>query len=103
MSEVIPYFLPTQLAIILGTSVNNIREWVECGILKSEKKDDRVRITPKQIALFLLHHPEEIGRIYCDDLIPVFNEARKQIVDILENLREDERYCLDTLLSKYPH
>lgn len=102
MSEVIPYFLPTQLAIILGADTNDIRKWAEQGILQSEKKNGRVRITPKNVALFLLRHPEEAGRVYCDDLIPVFNKARAEIVDILERLREDERLCQDILPNKFP-
>lgn len=103
MSEIMPFFLPTQLAIILGASGNDIREWVEKGILQSEKKDGRSRITPKNVALFLLHHPEEAGRVYCDDLIPFYNEARAHIVDILEQMREDERLCLDILPNKFQH
>lgn len=95
MPEVIPFFLPTQLAIILGADANDIRKWAKQGVLQSEKKDGRVRITPKSVALFLFHHPEEAGRVYCDDLIPIFNEAREQIVTILEQLREDERLCPD--------
>lgn len=103
MSEVMPYFLPTQLAIILGADANDIRQWIERGELQSEKKDGRIRITPKSVALFLLRYPEEVGRVYCDDLIPVFNEAREQIVNILEQLREDERLCLDILPNKSQH
>lgn len=91
MSEVMPFLLPTQLAVILGASANDIRRWTEDGTLKSEFKDGRTRITPQNVAYFLLAHPEEAGRVYCDDLIPVFNEVRASIVDILEQLREDER------------
>lgn len=103
MHTVIPFFLPTQLAIILGTDANDIREWAEKGVLQSEKKDGRIRITPKEVALFLFHRPEEAGRVYCDDLIPIFNEAREQIVTILEQLREDDKLCQATLSHKFPH
>lgn len=101
MLEVMPFFLPTQLAIVLGTDANDIRRWVEQKLLQSEKKDGRIRITPENVALFLFHHPEEAGRVYCDDLIPIFNEAREQIVTILEQLREDERLCPDGPLHSY--
>lgn len=103
MPEVMPFFLPTQLAIILGADANDLRKWVEQGVLQSEKKNGRIRITPKSVALFLLRHPEEAGRVYCDDLIPIFNEARKEIVDILEQLREDERLCQVIPSSRFPH
>lgn len=103
MPEIMPYFLPTQLAIILGADANDLRKWVEQEVLQSEKKNGRIRITPKSVALFLLHHPEEVGRVYCDDLIPVFNEAREQIVNILEQLREDERLCQVTPSNRSPH
>lgn len=91
MPEVMPFFLPTQLAIMLGTSADDIRQWIENGLLASEFKNGRIRISPNNVAKFLYKHPEEVGRIYCDDLIPVFNEARSAIVDILEQMREDEQ------------
>lgn len=103
MPEVMPFFLPTQLAIILGVNANDIRDWINQGILQSEKKDGRIRITPRNVALFLFRHPEEAGRVYCDDLIPFYNDARSHIVDILEQLREDERLCLDILPNKFQY
>lgn len=102
MPEVMPFFLPTQLAIILGADANDIREWAEQGLLQSEKRDGRMRITPENVALFLFHHPEEAGRVYCDDLIPIFNESRAQIVTILEQLREDDRLCQVIPSNKFP-
>lgn len=101
MLEVTPFFLPTQLAIILGASANDIRSWAESGILESEYRNKRLLITPENVARFLLDHPEEAGRVYCDDLIPFFNNARARIVDILEQLREDERQCQDIRSNKF--
>lgn len=86
-TALIRYF-PKQVAMILGKDITDVLRWIDSGALKSDMKYGRPWSSQQDIAEFLNEHPEEIGRVYCDDLIPFFNQARSNIVAKLENLNE---------------
>lgn len=81
-------YMPYQIAIILGKNRSDILEWMKEGTLRSVIQHGRLFSSAQNVANFLREHPEEIGRVYCDDLIPFFNRARENIVEKLEKLNE---------------
>lgn len=81
-------YLPSQIAMILGKSRLDILKWIEEGKLGSVMRNGRAFSSAQDIASFLHEYPEEVGRVYCDDLIPFFNKARENIVEKLEKLNE---------------
>lgn len=87
MDTKIDFLLPSQVAIILGKPITQVNEWLLNGVIKSTIRHGIYCPTCEDVAKFLQEHPEEVGRVYCDDLIRFFNEARAQVVDILEKLR----------------
>lgn len=86
MDAALTRYFPRQIAMILGKDVRDVLRWISSGALKSDTKYGRQWSSQQDIAEFLNEHPEEIGRVYCDDLIPFFNQARSNIVEKLENL-----------------
>lgn len=88
MDDSLTYFIPSDIAMLLGKSSRDVRNWQKEGLLRSTLLYGRNCSSEKDISEFLHDHPEEIGRVYCDDLIPFFNEARAQIVTLLEQLNE---------------
>lgn len=87
MVNKVNFLLPNEVAIILGKPIIQVNEWLLSGSMHSTVQYGRHCPTCEDVAKFLQEHPEEVGRVYCDDLIRFFNEARAQIVDILEKLR----------------
>lgn len=82
------YYMPSQISIILGKTRREVINWIEQGKIKTVIKNGRALASAYDISNFLHEYPEEIGRIYCNDLIPFFNQARENIVEKLENLNE---------------
>lgn len=90
-------YMPYQIALILGKNRSDILEWMKGGKLRSVMQHGRLFSSAQDVADFLRECPEEIGRVYCDDLIPFFNQARANIVEKLENLNE-----VNNLWQGYP-
>lgn len=85
--QVIRYF-PSQIAMILGKSMFDVLDWMKNGKLNFVNQNGKQESSAEDIAKFLNTYPEEIGRAYCNDLIPFFNQARTNIVQHLETLNE---------------
>lgn len=88
MGDEVIYYFPSQIAMLLGKSRFDVLDWMDSGKLNFINRHGKPESTAEDIAQFLHVHPEEIGRVYCDDLIPFFNQARSDIVTVLENLNE---------------
>lgn len=91
------FYMVSQISMILGKNRLDILKWIEDKQLASITQHGRVMSSAQDIADFLHRNPEEIGRVYCDDLIPFFNNARENIVEKLENLNE-----VSNLWQDYP-
>lgn len=81
-------YFPSHVAIILGIQQREIWSWIKSGELKTVFQNGKTYILHKDIIDYLNRYPENVGRVYCDDLIPFFNDARADIIVRLEVLRE---------------
>lgn len=97
MGDQVIRYMPSQISLILGKDRREVLKWIEEGKLGSVTQYGRAMSSAQDIARFLNEHPEEVGRVYCDDLIPFFNRARENIVEKLENLNE-----VSNLWQDYP-
>lgn len=95
------FYMPSEIALILGKDRRDVLRWIESGRLSSIQKYGRAVSNAHDIVKFLHEHPEEVGRVYCDDLIPFFNQARNSIVELLEKLNEVSNLWQDYQSSKY--
>lgn len=82
-------FFPSQWALILGVQQRDIWDWVMDGLLKAERVGIKAHlISVKDVTEFLAKHPIYVGRVYCEDAIPFYNDIRRQIVNKMEEIRD---------------
>lgn len=79
---------PSQVAILLGRLQRDIFTWIDRGELKANRNGRLVKIATDDLIEYLYLHPENVGRIYCDDLTTTLNEWRRNLVEGLEELRD---------------
>lgn len=80
---------PSQWALILGVQQRDIWDWIMDGLLKAEVAGKKAHvISVNEVTKFLAEHPIYVGRVYCEDAIPFYNDIRRKIVDRMEDIRD---------------
>lgn len=75
---------PFQMAIILGTTQQKIMSWIREHKLSADINGRYISIELKELIRYLYCHPEDVGRIYCDDIPGYITNIRTDIVNHLE-------------------
>lgn len=77
-------FFSGQIALLLGVPRTEVTNWLMSGELIFRKHNKSMFITKRAIADFLGRHREFVGRLYCDDGLPVLNEWRQEIIEEMD-------------------
>jgi len=79
-------WFPHQLSLVLGVPQPKIMDWIDKKILPATKGKRTVSINEDDLVQFLHDHPEQVGRVYCDDIPGYLDECRKNLVSKLEEI-----------------
>lgn len=82
---------PSEIAFVLGIQQRIILKWIERQELPATIVGKYIYIDYDDLIRYLYHHPENVGRIYCDDLPGYVTELRTKMVNDLEGLSYAER------------
>lgn len=77
-------FLPFQLSFLLGTPYRNILDWIEAGKLKTNGNWRIPLVSLSDLIDFLGQNREYVGRLYCENPVPLFDELRKSIIEEMD-------------------
>lgn len=77
-------WLPNQLSLVLGIPKPKIMDWVDKGFLPATKGKRTVSIDEEDLVRFLHDHPDQVGRVYCNDIPGYLDKCRKNLVNKLE-------------------
>lgn len=77
-------WFPNQLSLVLGIPQPIIMDWINKKMLPAKRGKKTVSIDEDDLVIFLHDHPDQVGRVYCDDIPGYLDECRKNLVTKLE-------------------